>query len=396
MLQQKITDLSVRCAIYVSQRFPGVFRFLHRTRAFLVCLVRPISPRFLLRIGPPRSNISLYKLLKLRDGSVKGRILFDSQPTTPLTPGTLSAYWKIDQASFQPYPAFWSFHRNAHLVTKTLGLLIEGKRLALESTYRNSLWHDSAYNYFWLPPAVKLQGNYTSIVSLWNKSHTVANFSHWLLDALPRLAPLEEFPRDTVVLTPGNLANYQVETLRLLGLEKRFRPTHEQHLLVENYYFSSPTSLHVRENVHALQFLRKNFLPKASAGFKGPKRFIIDRAGLTRGLLNRKEFNQFFEDLGWAIIDPGSFSFADEIKLFADAEAYAGPIGSGFTNAVWSQPGCAVLQIVPHNCLEPSTEWICQRNKLRWRFIVCEGDANLRVTVDLRDVKKTLKELGLL
>lgn len=366
-----------------------------RTLSWLCAALRVLCPEGWTRVGPPRRVISQYELLKEKAPGVSGRIVLHGQPTTEFGPGTLAAWGGVDESQFQPRPIIVTHNKDARLVTRTLGLAVRPKALVSDCSYPGILWQEPANNYVYLPGETYLKGNYTSVVSFFVKNNFVPNFSHWLLDALPRLAVMDEFPADTVVLVPSKLAGYQRESLEMLGLGQRYRLTPERHLRVENYYFSSPTGWNVRENKYAVDFLRRTFLPKASAGFSGPKRFVIDRPTHARGMINRTEFNAFFEKLGWAIVDTGEMSFADEIKLFSEAEAIAGVIGSGFTNAVWCKPGCAVFQIVPENINEPSTEWICHHNQLRWRYLLSPANRHRQPTVDMTAVKRILGELGL-
>ena len=142
----------------------------------------------------------------------------------------------------------------------------EKKLLCRESVYGDVfMWDDPAWNYFCLPKVTRLKGNWTSLVSRWVPNDNVPTFSHWIMDALPRLALLSEFPSDTKILVPARLAGYQKETLKLLGLLDRCRHTPENHLLLENYYFSPPTAQIACYNPYAVQFLRQTFLPLADS-----------------------------------------------------------------------------------------------------------------------------------
>jgi capsular polysaccharide biosynthesis protein len=70
-------------------------------------------------------------------------------------------------------------------------------------------------------------------------------------------------------------------------------------------------------------------------------------------------------------------------------------MGSGFTNAVWSSPGCKVIKFVPDNLLDGWTEWICSVNKLSFHWKLFPADHEVMATVDLDGVKKLLAEAGL-
>lgn len=391
--------LSYKLAVAL-RRFPALHRPIKWVRRSAVPTLGAIGREAIRafgisnpRIGPPLGTFSAFDEVKA--GSRRGRVVLETQGDPELASDSMMARCGLRQHLQQPWPIFWSHHSGARLITRSLALLNERKQVAYESIYRwNGTKTDPAARYLHLPPEVRLEGNWTSLCSAWSPNDGPPNFSHWLLDALPRLALLDEFPPDTKIIVPARLAEYQQESLRMLGLLDRVRYTTETHLVVENYYFSAPPSMVVCYSPYAVKYLRDRFLGFAEAAFVGPKRFVIDRFK-TRGLKNRVEVNRFFEKLGWAIIDTEKLSFAQEIKLFAEAEAIAGAVGSGFTNAVWCEPGTAVLQFLPETVLDGSTEWICQVNRLRWAYQICPSNYAFRAEVDLGELRETLEKLGL-
>ena len=233
----------------------------------------PFGPFFAsIRNGPPVRLFSAYQALRCGCPRLEGRIVLEDQGWPVVREGSPLAAGSTEQHTDQPWPVLWSRHPGAHLVSNSLALVTPKKELCLESVYGYRFYRaDPASRYFRLPAPVVLDGNWTSIVSRWVPTHsnTVPNHSHWLLDALPRLALLNEFPPDTRIVVPGKLAAYQWESLALLGISRdRFRPSPETHLQVENYYFSSPTSIVVCYNPYAVRFLRTAFPRKA-----GPQLF---------------------------------------------------------------------------------------------------------------------------
>lgn len=383
------------------RRFPVVHRPLKwaRRKAFqkfkdvLVEAARTVSssePRW----GPPKGSFSIYEdLLKRPNPGRKGRIVLHDQGPLPVSPDSLLERCGLRQHLEQPRPILWSHHQAARLVSSSLALINEQKQVALESVYGTRFLHgDTAYRYLHLPPAVPLPGNWTSLVSLWVPTTGVPTFSHWVLDALPRLSMLGEFPSDTRILVPSALAAYQKETLALLGLQERIRYTPETHLTIENYYFASPTTMISCYNPYGIGFLRSEFLPKADPSYHGPKKFIIQRKGKSRGIKNEEEVNKFFRDRGWDIIDTEKLTFSQEIKLFSEAEAVCGILGSGFTNTIWCRPGCKVITLVADSWLDGWAEAIAHVCKLQYSFAVFPSDHMMMATIDLEVVKKLLQE----
>jgi hypothetical protein len=351
------------------------------------------------RNGPPVRLFSAYQALRCGYPKLEGRIVLEDQGSPVVREGSLLAAGITEQHTTQPWPVLWSRHPGAHLVSSALALVTPKKELCLESVYGHRFYRwDPACRYFRLPKPVSLEGNWTSIVSHWvpNGSGFIPNHSHWLLDALPRLAVLNEFPPDTRIIVPGKLAAYQWESLAMLGLSRdRFRPSPETHLQVENYYFSSPPSMVVCYNPYAVRFLRTAFLEKRDRSYSGPKRFFIRRNQL-RDIGNNDEVERFFERLGWAIIDPSQLTFAQEIQLFYEAEAVCGLMGSAFSNTIFSRPECAVVMMGHDYWTDGTLDWIMQAvgiKKYNWHVYPSNGCRQFEV--DLGILEQQLKSSGL-
>jgi len=386
-----------------SRRYPALHRPLKKMRRLLTDTLpmrildvwRVLAPERSLRFGPPKGSFSIFQSL-YSENRRPSRIVLTDQGALKAGPDSLLVRSGLHQHNTQPWPIFWSHHQNARLVAASLAWLDERKRICREAVYGDLYVEvDPAWRYAVLPKPVFLKGNWTSVVSRWTPNTGVPTFSHWLLDALPRLALLKEFPPDTKILVPSALAGYQKETLKLLGLFDRIRHTPEQHVVVENYYFSPPSAMISTYSPYGVNWLRAEFLPRADKSYQGPKRFIIQRKGKTRGLLNEAEINDFFRKLGWAIIDTEKLTFAQEIQLFAQAEAFAGVLGSGFTNAAWSPPGCKVITFVADTWLDGWVEWICDVNRLDYHWQIFPSDHAMMMTADLRAVEKLLSRAGL-
>jgi capsular polysaccharide biosynthesis protein len=345
-------------------------------------------------IGPPKGTFSLYD--SLGQGQLEGRIVQHEQTGQNVPANSIQVLSRLQQHLAQPWPIFWSHHKEARLAGPSLALLNERKEIALESVYKRPLSpYEQSYRYLKLPKAVRLDGNWTSVVSVWAPTTGAAPFSHWILDVLPRLALLKEFPPDTRIIVPSVLAGYQKESLALMGLLDRTRCTPETHLIVDSYYFSSPTTMISCYNPYGVKFLRDTFLPKADPNYTGPKRFIIQRKGKSRGIKNEDEVNRFFQERGWAIVDTEKLSFAQEVKLFSEAEAIAGVLGSGFTNAVWCKPGCAIITFIADAWLDGWVEWIADVCKLHYQYEVFPSDHAMMAQVDLKRVQALLRNARL-
>lgn len=352
-----------------------------------------------IRNGPPFREFSVYQALRCGWPKLKGRIILEDQGCPVVTEGSLLAEGTTDQHREQPWPIFWSHHSNANLVAQSLALIIGDKEVCMESVFGYRFFRgDPALRYWRLPEPVILNGNWTCLVSRWVPTAQVPNHSHWLLEALPRLALLKEFPPDTQIIVPTRLAKYQRESLAMLGLpESRLRFTVETHLQVENYYFSAPPSMIACYSPYAVKFLRDNFLDKADQSYKGPKRFFISRANRPRTIANTVEVEDFFRSIGWAVIDVAELSFAQEIQLFSQAEAICSMLGSGLVNTVFCRSGCAIVAMAHDYWTDGVLDWILQTVGItRYNVHVYPTDDCRRFEIDLAVLKQQLKSLDLL
>ena len=364
--------------LYKSLRF--LFRFAVNLS---VDFFRAISPRNSL-FGPPKGYFS--DVTVLRDKKIQGRIILPCQKVPAIGRDSLRKRCGLGQDCFQPWPIFWSHHSKARLVGPTLVLLNQKKQASLEAMYNLHCYkNDPGYRYLKLPPPVRLEGNWTSVVSMWSQG-----FYHWFADVLPRLALLSEFPSDTRIITPPLNFSYEKDTLKLLGLEQRIRPTFERHLIVEDFYFSSPTAMTGCYDPFAIDCLRWNFLKFADESFDSPRRFYVGRVGKTRGVINEQQVLDEMARRGWGIVDCEQLSMAQQIKLFSNAEAVCALHGAALTNLIWCRPGCRVFELVAENYSNGVFEGIAEIVGLHHRYLMCEADSAFRAFVPMDQFKPFL------
>jgi hypothetical protein len=304
-----------------------------------------------IRFGGPRGFYS--GLAELERGSVPGQVVLKFQPLPPLPTPSLIELANMGQNGRQPWPVFWVQQQKSRLVGSSLAPLNEEKLLMLEATYGNEFCKsDPAYNYKFLPRATQLKGAWTSLIGRFS-----TGYYHWITDDLPRLALLADFPPETQILARGPLRDYQKESLRMLGVLERVRETSERHLIVEDYYFSSPTSMTGCTNPYAIQWLRSQYLPLMARG-ETPKKIFIQRKGKTRGITNQEEVAHHYRSKGWAVVDLEEIDLSQQIALFHHAEEIVGEHGAGLTNLIWCRPGCRVMELCADNFLNGCYEGI--------------------------------------
>jgi capsular polysaccharide biosynthesis protein len=365
---------------------------LNRARCWLRDRLKALLAGFLRRVvparclwGPAKGFYSEHELLLKKQ--VPGRVLIESQESPPAAPDSLRKLCGLKQDENQPWPVFWTCRPQARLIGKSLVRLDERKRLSLEGAFGPCAHQlDPAWRTFFLPKAVHLPGNWTSVLGQWGDG-----YYHWFMDALPRLIMLPDLPPDMRVLVPSRPASYQLDTLRWLGLENRFRPTPEKHLTVENYYFCSTTSMTGCYNPFAVEFLRRSFQSRADTTYDSPRRFYLQRVGKFRPITNEREMLEYFRKRGWGIVDTEQLTLARQIQLFSQAEMICAPHGAGLTNLLWCQPGCKVLELCTSTFLNGVFEGLAQCVGANYRYLVFEGDVAYRSSVDLEAIAKALE-----
>jgi len=389
---------------FASRRWPVVNRFFHFSRrtvwaAFVEGFwefARVLCKDFP-HWGPPRRTFSLYHALRWGDPEIRGQIILEDQGAPSVRPDSLVVQCGLHQHLEQPWPILRSEHSNARLVSTSLALLNDKKELCLESAYGPQRWRsDPAARFLSLPPPVYLTGNWTSLVSNWVPTDGTPIYGHWLHDALPRLASLDHFPKDTGILVPKWLKPIHWETLELIGLKERCRPTAETHLILEKYYFSSPTSMIDCYNPYGVQAMRKTFLDKADPYYSGPKKFFFARSGKRRSLENIDAITALLASEGWAVVRDMDLNFSQTIKLFSQATDICGFLGSNMSNVIFCSAGCRVLHWVPDIFLDGWVDLIAEILGLNYRTVIlnCGGPQNHAPVVDPAEILEGLKSAG--
>jgi capsular polysaccharide biosynthesis protein len=195
----------------------------------------------------------------------------------------------------------------------------------------------------------RLRGRHVSLVSLWSDG-----FFHWIFNSLPKLAVLQasgiEF--DTLIV-PHQLRRLQREKLSLLGIDlSRTTPFSGEHVEAEELVWVAPLSPLNSPTSFLISWLRER-LGAGGAGLEPNRLLYVSRKGGTRKALNEAEFFAAVEPLGFEFVLPEDLSYADQVKLFAEAKVMVGPHGSQFVNGIFSRH-LSVLE-----CFQPAhVNWL--------------------------------------
>nr|WP_283949759.1 glycosyltransferase family 61 protein [Limobrevibacterium gyesilva] len=192
----------------------------------------------------------------------------------------------------------------------------------------------------------QLRGTWLSLLAF---NH--ANYYHWMLDCLGRLAAADSaaLAECAGVLVPELRTGFQTAGFALTGLQQ----SHAVHtvaadaaLRVERVVV--PWSISCDHRPHPCIrgfFGTLRAAAPACAGPFPPRVYIDRRGGPNRPLVNEDELVTGLAGLGFVPVRLERLSLAEQIALFANAEIVVAPHGAGLANIVFAQPGSRVVEL---------------------------------------------------
>lgn len=176
-------------------------------------------------------------------------------------------------------------------------------------------------------------------------------YHHWIMEVLPRLWVLDEFPqlKDLPIVVPGAMRDYHLAPLKLLGIdENRLIRFDGDTLDFKRLYvpsFLAPGAYSTRQ----CTWLKTKFYnacgisPKAT----GTRRYVLSRRDVgNRDIANLAELQPVIEKHGLEVISPGDMSIEDQVAAFADAELVVSPHSAGIVNTVFAPQTCTLVEIM--------------------------------------------------
>lgn len=127
------------------------------------------------------------------------------------------------------------------------------------------------------------------------------------------------------------------------------------------------------------------------------RRLYVSRAYASkRRLLNESAVQKEFRDRGFEAVYPETLSAPDQLRLFAEAEWIAGPVGSGMFNAVFSPRSVKRIILAPSNFFTPNDMLISRDEAPMYFFSPVDGHsrkdpASADWTADLEGLREALR-----
>jgi Glycosyltransferase 61 len=257
-----------------------------------------------------------------------------------------AAFWSQVGTHLEAHvpPAFLAGLRNATVLAGGIAVRSRDNFLFYEPFHDQNHVPQGSLLHPLLPPLdLHLQGDYIHLGLLWGWSHY-----HWVLDVLPRLSIVDRFDRlrDMPLILPG-LTPPQRESLQILGIRpERIAEFHGNHWHVENLYYPSTLGFTGNPTSLAVQWLRERFASFSQAR----KRLYVSRTDAReRRVINEADLLKEIVAFGFEVVCPSGMPFADQVRLFSQAQIILGPHGGGLANSVFAPPGATVIEVFPPN-----------------------------------------------
>lgn len=206
------------------------------------------------------------------------------------------------------------------------------------------------------------------------------NYYHFLHDVLPRVAVLEQagVERPERWYVP-HTTRFQRELLALWGISEDTIVNSDEvpHVRAETLVVPGLASMTERNPPWVSQLLRARLVPAGIERVPGRFLYLSRKAGLNnRAILNEDEVLAMLVPLGFDVVDPGDFSIAEQIRLFAEADVIVAPHGASLANLPFCSPGSTVLELFPSQSMVADYwKMTCGVEGLEYQYLSGAGPA---------------------
>ena len=180
-------------------------------------------------------------------------------------------------------------------------------------------------------------------------------YGHWMVDALPRLALLEQAGHNLTNLwypVPNDIPRFVFTLLKMFGVPENRLVGCAPGDVLEPDAVLIPTCMHNGVRFSAMLTesvaLFRRAMTRAGAMLvaqNAPPRIYLARTGTNRQLLNRDSIEAMALAAGFVIVHAEHMPLPQQFALFAAAREITGEYGAAFHNAIFSSPGTVVCAL---------------------------------------------------
>jgi capsular polysaccharide biosynthesis protein len=247
-------------------------------------------------------------------------------------------------------------------------------------------------------------------------------YSHWLLESVLRALLLAPFDDGRVVYLTPPLEPWQQQALALAGVPPERTLTLPRRQLVRfaevfavSRGFAQIPAL-IPDAVQTLRGLLRATVASANrrepadpaepagSATTGRRLWVSRRHMERRHISNESQLVEVLAGHGFEVVYPERLGLAEQMAMFARAEAVAGPFGSGLTNLIFSPRGTLVLELQPEDLDFGGNTFLWNLASIReqpFAQVVCPVSEGMRdlplgerdMTVDVRAINELLGRL---
>ncbi|WP_143095856.1 MULTISPECIES: glycosyltransferase family 61 protein [Natronobacterium] len=224
----------------------------------------------------------------------------------------------------------------------------------------------------------------------------LGGYSHWILKGLPRLEGVAKWERQTgrraTILLSGNPPSWVLESLEYFGYGKQVAMWQGNRATVDGLIVPSirspeqPRSAYVHRFTYDLGY--KIPAPSACRWLRSVardvqavtdeqlstsrrRRIYISRSDADRRrVTNETKLVESLSELGFESYSLTDLSFAEQVRLFFEAEAVVAPHGAGLANLVFADD-CSVLELFGEK-IKPTYRMLSAALDLDYEFLRCD------------------------
>jgi capsular polysaccharide biosynthesis protein len=200
------------------------------------------------------------------------------------------------------------------------------------------------------------------------------NYYHWLVEYLGKsyiLSGQQQLKKIPLIVDDGMFPQefeslqallpdwplYRLDNSTLLKVKKLHVPSSCTNLadnLLDPMWKSSAICFRTLAHMQSGVFEQFNI---DSGGRGSRKIFLARRSG--RNIVNTAEVEAILVSFGYEIVDTGTLSFEQQVRLFAEARIIVGAMGAANTNLIFCRPGTHVLALA-----SPYTQLFCSQSNM--------------------------------
>lgn len=235
------------------------------------------------------------------------------------------------------------------------------------------------------------------------------NYSHWLLDALPRIHLLKEsgmFDKVDWFLVPAYKYDYQKQTLSLLGIGPEKIIAGDLHPHIQADTILASTAPRGNDSIIPFwlcDFLRNSFMKEERLKASYPPHIYLSRKdSAVRIVANEAKLEGLLERYNFKTFVLSELSFIEKVHLFANAQVILSATGAGMTNMVFCRKGTKIIELFNEGFVVGPFYDLADKVDLEYHYMICKTGSKAKtlkqgqeedLVVDLTQVETLLDKL---